>query len=105
MKTSVIVEQPVISIDYGVCHDCNQECQFGIQLYHKDLFNAEIGREWSWSMVDKCPNAQKRWVSTLTLIYRDNHGVLLRYNDNEPCSHEEPELIWVELSMSESKEK
>lgn len=94
MKTRTIIEEPLYSY-YTNCED--------IKLYRKDFDTVEVGDTFKAEAWDRDTNATERTYITVTCIYRDQNGVLLRehaetiYYDNAYDNEESLELVWVEL--------
>lgn len=92
MKTQVIKEEPILHYrgcqgDFGcIAGECD------LEIYADDLRQAQVGDEWSVQDQDQCPNASEFWTISYKVIYKDESGLGILYdNDGEKT------LIWVEL--------
>lgn len=93
MKARTIIERPL----YGYYTNCES-----IELYRKDFETIKVGDRFKAEAWDRDVNATERTYVTVTCIYHDQNGVLLRehtetvYYDNA-YDEETLELVWVEL--------
>ena len=94
MKTRLIKEEPLYSY-YTGCED--------IELFRKDFDKMKVGDRFKAEAWDRDVNATERTYVTVTCIYHDQDGVLLRehsrtvYYDGSYEDEETVELVWVEL--------
>ena len=94
MEAKIYREMPVYSYS-GCCrgrYDGDEDTY--IDLYADDLRNAKVGDSWSCSDQDQYPNMSRFWRVTVTVIYKDETGVLLRQSSTE---YGIEERVWVEL--------
>ena len=94
MEVRINREMPVY-IYSGCCrgeYDGDEDTY--IDLYAGDLRNAKVGDSWSCSDQDQYPNGSHFWYVTVTVVYKDETGVLLKQSSTE---YGIEELVWVEL--------
>mgnify|MGYP000117015998 FL=1 len=99
MKARTIIERPLYSY-YTNCES--------VELYRKDFDTIEVGDRFTAEAWDRDVNATERTYVTVTCIYHDQNGVLLRehsrtvYYDGSTEDEETVELVWVELKGKEN---
>lgn len=106
MNIEHIIEKPLF--EYVGC--CPEYGQY-IGLYANDLRTAKVGDSWSCTDQDCYPNRQYEWQVTVTVVYKDADGVLLKVHDDGPTYYDydgEPEirLVWITVhDMAEETEE
>lgn len=102
MKTSVIVERPLIMLQSNCAFSDDHEY---VEIYAAELRAAEIGKSWS---AEHCENGRGNECEAVTVVYKTCRGVALLYrrwgtsdSDNPQPWEDDPELWWVELSNAE----
>lgn len=94
MKVVLIEEEPLYA---------NYPGGEKLELFRKDFDRMEVGSEFKAEGWDKEVNATERTYVTVTCIFRNKNGVLLRehtltvYYDGAYDDEEELQLVWVEL--------
>lgn len=100
MKTTTIVEQPILSYYSKAnteCGGCNLNCEpANIEIYSNDIRTAKVGESWATEDFDRCPNCQQRWDVSFTVVYKQDDGAAILFKNDDPDG-ETIELIWVEL--------
>lgn len=105
MNIDYIAEEPLFEYE-GCCPEYGQY----IGLYANDLRAAKVGDSWSCTDQDCYPNRQHEWWVTVTVVYKDADGVLLKVHDDGPacCCDGEPEirLVWITVrDMAKEEEE
>lgn len=78
MNVTIIKEEPLFKFE-GCCPEYGQI----IELYGDDLYDCKVGDSWSCEDQDCYPNRNEVWGVIVTVIFRDEKGVLLRFeHDN-----------------------
>lgn len=98
-----IEEEPLFEYE-GCCPEFGQS----IRLYAADLIAAKVGDSWSCEDQDCYPNREHEWWVTVTVVYADEDGVLLKVKNEEPaCYGREPriELMWVTVYGRKEQEE
>ena len=95
MKARTIIERPLYSY-YTNCES--------VELYRKDFDTIEVGDRFTAEAWDRDVNATERTYVTVTCIYHDQNGVLLREHSRTVYYEDEEtvELVWVELKGKEN---
>ena len=81
----------------------------GIELYHKDFDNIKVGDEFKTDGWSHNVNATEHMYVTVTCVYKDTKGVLLReyteiiYLHDSYDIKEDVDLVWVELQSEDKK--
>lgn len=97
MKTSVIVEKPLFTLQSY--NDHGEEVT--INLFADDFRSAEIGKKW------EAYTNSSRSAESLEVVYKTASGVAVRYQNFSTDWEEredDPELIWIELHYVEEDE-
>ena len=98
-----IEEKPLFKHE-GCCPEFGQS----ICLYAADLIAAKVGDKWSCSDQDRYPNREHEWWVTVTVVYTDEDGVLLKVKNEEPaCYGHEPRivLLWMTVHGRKAQEE
>lgn len=75
----------------GCCLD-DLGCE--IELYAEDLKGSQVGDQWACYDQDAMVNSQETWFVEVTVIYKDDRGVLLRVFIERS---DEIDLVWIDL--------
>ena len=97
MKTNVIVEEAIFTLNYS-----DYDTSSIRELFVSDLKNADIGHVFQTDTISNCGRGVND--ASLEVIYKTNKGVACLYRNwgstDEPNPEEweaEPNLIWFEL--------
>lgn len=92
-NVELVREQPVY-VNYG----WGKNREGDLVLYARDLHEAEVGTHWTARDGTYVEQEWIPWVKTVTVIYSDDNGVLLRIKSYDPYDEEVViEMVYVEL--------